>query len=82
MPGDDEVAMKKWPWVCLIALVAEVYAIRWRWEAAPTDQLRVWYEDSFRAFFLESIAPWIISFTLMMGLLLFIARLREKRARR
>lgn len=73
--------MKKWPWVCLIAFVSEVYAIRWRWEAAPTDQLRAWYEGSFRTYLVESISPWVITFSLLMGLWLVITRLREKRAR-
>lgn len=73
--------MKKWPWVCLIAFVSEVYAIRWRWEAAPTDQLRAWYEGSFRTYLVESISPWVITFSLLMGVWLVITRLREKRAR-
>jgi hypothetical protein len=71
--------MKKWPWVCLIALVSEVYAIRWRWEAAPTDQLRVWYEDSFRRYLIESITPWLIAFGVLMALWLLITKITTRR---
>ena len=71
--------MKKWPWVCLIAFVSEVYAIRWRWEAAPTDQLRVWYEDSFRTYLIESITPWLIAFGVLMALWLLITKIATRR---
>jgi hypothetical protein len=70
---EDE--MKGWPWVCLIAFVSEVWAIRWRWEAAPTDQLRVWYEDSFRTYLADSITPWLVAFGFLMVLWLLITRI-------
>ena len=71
--------LKRWPWVCLIALVSEVWAIRWRWESAPTDQLRVWYEDSFVTYLIESITPWLFAFTLLTALWLLVSRIRTKR---
>ncbi len=67
--------IRKWPSVCLIALLSEVYAIRWRWEAAPTDQLRAWYEESFRTYLLESITPWLVAFSVLMALWLLITRI-------
>jgi hypothetical protein len=72
--------MKKWLWVCLIALVSEVFAIRWRWEAAPTDQLRAWYEGSFRTYLVESITPWL-TFTMLMAALLLITKIRNRKER-
>jgi hypothetical protein len=73
--------MKKWPWIFLIAFVSEIYAIRWRWEAAPTDQLRVWYEDSFRTYFVESITPWLIAFIVLSAIWLLITKIKERRGR-
>lgn len=69
---------RKWPWVCLIALVSEVWAIRWRWEAAPTDQLRVWSEDSLRTYLLESIAPWLVAFTVLTAIWLLITKISKR----
>lgn len=72
--------MKRSPWiVCLISLISELFAIRWRWESAPTDQLRVWYEESFLTFLLESIAPWIIAFGVLTALWLAITKNRNRR---
>jgi len=68
------VQVRKWPWVCLIAFVSEVYAIRWRWEAAPTDQLRAWYQGSFGTYFVESITPWLIAFSVLTALWLLIGK--------
>jgi hypothetical protein len=75
--------MKKWFWVCVIALVSELFAIRWRWGAAPTDQLRAWYEGSFRAYLLDSITPWLIAFSVLMALWLLITKIviRKKQSR-
>ena len=69
---------KKWLWVCLFAFVSEVWAIRWRWEAAPTDQLRAWYEGSFRTYFVESITPWLIAFSVLTAIWLLITKYRKK----
>jgi len=81
--GDnDEVKMRKWTWVCVIAFVSELYAIRWRWEAAPTDQLRAWYEGSFRTYLLESITPWLVAFSVLMTLWLLFARIVTRRKQR
>jgi hypothetical protein len=71
--------MKKWFWVCVIALVSELFAIRWRWEAAPTDQLRAWYEGSFRTYLLESIIPWLVAFSVLIALWLLITRIVTKK---
>jgi hypothetical protein len=72
--------MKRSPWtVCLIALISELFAIRWRWESAPTDQLRAWYEESFLTFLLESIAPWLIAFGVLTALWLVITKIVTRR---
>lgn len=72
--------MKKWTWVFLIALGAELFAIRWRWEAAPTDQLRVWYDGSFRRFLVETITPWLIAFGVLLVVWLLISKVFSKSA--
>ncbi|MDX6612319.1 MAG: hypothetical protein QOD75_1505 [Blastocatellia bacterium] len=68
---------KRWPWLCVIALLSELFAIRWRWEAAPTDQLRTWYEDSFRTYLIESITPWLITFVLLTSLWLLVTKIKD-----
>jgi len=73
--------MRRWPWVCLIAFVTEVWTIRWRWERAPTDQLRVWYEGSFRTYFVECISPWLVGFSVLIAIWLFITQIRKKQGK-
>ncbi len=70
--------MRRWPWVCLIAFVTELWVIRWRWERAPTDQLRAWYEGSFQTYFVESITPWLVGFGVLMVIWLLLTQIRKK----
>lgn len=72
-------SMKKWPVaIFLIAFVSELFAIRWRWQRAQLHTLRDWYEDSFRTYLLESIAPWLVAFNVLTAVWLLIIRIREK----
>ena len=65
-------------WVsCFIAFITEVIIITWRWGHSPTDGLRVWY-DSFQSYFIDNIGPWVIVFSVLTGIWLLIAKLRNK----
>ncbi len=57
----------------LIAFIAEVLTIIWQWGHSPTHGVRDWYEGSFRAYFVDSISPWIAAFV-SLGLLWVLIR--------
>ena len=70
--------MKKCWAVCLAALAAEALAVTWRWGASPTDGLRVGYEGEFLTYFVDSLAPWLVIFTVLMLAWLLISKARNK----
>lgn len=73
--------LKNWPWVCLIAFIAEVLVITWRWGHSPTHRLRDWYEGSFQVYFLDWITPWLITFSVLTVIWLLVIRIRKKQDR-
>ena len=73
---------KGWLWLCFIAIISEVWAIRYRWEAAPTDQLRVWYEGSFKTYFIESVTPYLLAFSVLTAIWLLITKIRSGKTKR
>jgi hypothetical protein len=67
--------MKKYWTISLIALIAEVATVTWRWGHSPTHGIRDWYEGSFKAYFIDSITPWLVAFSVLIALWLLITKI-------
>jgi hypothetical protein len=65
--------------VCLIAFVAQVLTVTWRWGHSPTHRLRDWYEGSFQNYFIDFVGPWLIVFGMLTAIWLLITQTRKKR---
>jgi len=63
----------------LIAFVAEVAIVTWRWGHSPTHGIRDWYEGSFQSYIVDNVGAWLIVFTVLCGSWLLIAKVRNKK---